>query len=329
MQLNMRRRMLIAVSALAALPMLPGSALAQGSWPNKPITLVVPYAAGGFADLRARQLAQAISGPLGVNVIVENKPGGGGVIGTDQVARAAPDGYTVAMGNLAPLAVNVTLMKRLPYNPQKDLQPVILLEKAPLFLMTHPASGIGSVSGLIAKAKAEPGTIGFASSGIGGAHHLSGEMFKMLTNVDMVHVPYKGGAPATADLLAGHVPVMFEMGYSALSNIRAGKLKPLAVSSKKRLAVTPDIPTLEEAGLKGFESYNWQGVVVPAGTPAAIVERLNKEFNAALNTPSIRKSIEDTGAEVAGGTAAEFGEFIRKETAQWAKVIRSAKIEAQ
>jgi len=329
MQSTNRRRVLVAASALAILPALPAGALAQPSWPAKPITLIVPYAAGGFADLRARQLAQAISGPLGTNVIVENKPGGGGVIGTDLVARAAPDGYTIAMGNLAPLAVNVTLMKRLPYDPQKDLQPVVLLEKAPLFLMTNPASGIDSVGSLIAKARAEPGTLGFASSGIGGAHHLSGEMFKMMTKVDMVHVPYKGGAPATADLLAGHVPVMFEMGYSALANIRAGKLRPLAVSSRKRLAVTPDIPTLDEAGLKDFESYNWQGVVAPAGTPAPIVERLNRELNIALSSPSIRKSIEDTGAQVAGGTPAEFADFIRKETAQWSRVIRAARIEPQ
>jgi tripartite-type tricarboxylate transporter receptor subunit TctC len=266
---------------------------------------------------------------MDVNIIIDNKPGAGGVIGTDAVAKAAPDGYTIGMGNLAPLAVNASLMKRLPYDPVRDLQPVVLIEKAPLFLTTNPNSGINSVADLIAQARANPGKLGFASSGVGGAHHLSGEMFKMMANVDLVHVPYKGGAPAAADLLAGHVPLMFEMGYSALPNIKAGKLKALAVSSAKRLPLTPDVPTVEEAGLKGFESYNWQGVVVPAGTPAAIVERLNRELNNALNSPEVRKSIEETGAQVAGGTAAQFGEFIMKETATWAKVVRAAKIEPQ
>jgi tripartite-type tricarboxylate transporter receptor subunit TctC len=319
--------MLIAAALAALLPLAPATSLAQAAWPSKPIKWIVPYAAGGFADLRARQLAQIISKSLGTTIIVENRAGAGGVTGTDAIAKAAPDGYTIGMGNLAPLAVNVNLMKRLPYDPIRDLQPVILVEKAPLFLMTNPNSGIASVRDLIAKAKANPGSIGFASSGVGGAHHLSGEMFEMIAGISLVHVPYKGGAPASADLLAGHVPTMFEMGYSAMPNIRAGKLKALAVSSSKRLALAPDVPTLEEEGVKGFESYNWQGVVVPAGTPAAIVERLNKELNDALNSPEVRKSIEDTGAQVAGGKAGEFGDFIKKETATWAKVIKNAKIE--
>lgn len=318
-----------AMTMLAGLSLTSTPSSAQAQWPSKPIRLVVPYAAGGFADLRARQLAQVISKSLGTSIIVDNKPGAGGVIGTDAIAKAAPDGYTIGMGNLAPLAVNITLMKRLPYDPAKDLQPVILLEKAPLFLTTNPNSGIKSVADLIAQAKANPGKLGFASSGVGGAHHLSGEMLKMMANIDLVHVPYKGGAPAASDLLAGHVPLMFEMGYSALPNIKAGKLKALAVSSAKRLPVAPDVPTLEEVGIKGFESYNWQGMVVPAGTPAPIVERLNKELNNALNSPEIRKSIESTGAEVGGGTPAQFGAFIKKETATWAKVIQTAKIEPQ
>jgi tripartite-type tricarboxylate transporter receptor subunit TctC len=251
------------------------------------------------------------------------------VIGTDAIAKAAPDGYTMGMGGLAPLAVNGSLMKRLPYDPLRDLLPVVLIEKGPLFLMTNPASGINSVSDLIAKAKASPGTLGFASSGVGGAHHLSGEMLKMMAKIDLQHVPYKGGAPAAADLVAGHVPLMFEMGYSALPNLRAGKLRALAVSSAKRVSLVPDVPTLEEEGVKGFESYNWQGVVVPAGTPAAIVARLNKELNAALNSPDIRKSIEDTGAQVEGGSPEQFAGLIRKETAIWAKVVEAARIEPQ
>ena len=328
--LHHNRRRLLATAAIGA-----GSwtclngALAQvapTNWPDKPIRWVIPYAAGGFADLRSRQLGLRLGKALGVSVVIDNKAGAGGVIGTDIVAKAAPDGYTIGMGNLAPLAVNQSLMKSLPYDPAKDVLPVILIERAPLILMTHPQTGINSVAELIAKARANPGKLGFASSGIGGAHHLSGEMLKMMANVDLTHVPYKGGGPAAADLVAGHVPLMFELGYSALPNLRAGKLKPLAVTSSQRLAVLPDVPTMQEAGLKGFESYNWQGVIVPAGTPTAIVARLNSELNAALKDPEVRKSIEDTGAVVDGGTPEQFGAFIRKEQATWAKVIEAAKI---
>jgi tripartite-type tricarboxylate transporter receptor subunit TctC len=324
-----KRGFLIAAALLLAAPFAVGPSWAQGQWPDKPIKWIVPYAPGGFSDLRARQLAQRLGKSLGVSVVVENKTGAGGVIGTDAIAKAAPDGYTMGMGSLAPLAVNGSLMKRLPYDPLRDLLPVVLIEKGPLFLMTNPASGINSVSDLIAKAKASPGTLGFASSGVGGAHHLSGEMLKMMAKIDLQHVPYKGGAPAAADLVAGHVPLMFEMGYSALPNLRAGKLRALAVSSAKRVSLVPDVPTLEEEGVKDFESYNWQGVVVPAGTPAAIVARLNKELNAALNSPDIRKSIEDTGAQVEGGSPEQFAGLIRKETAIWAKVVEAARIEPQ
>jgi tripartite-type tricarboxylate transporter receptor subunit TctC len=302
---------------------------AQDKWPSKPIRIIVPYAAGGFADLRARQLGMRLDKLLGVTIIVDNKAGAGGVIGTDAIAKAAPDGNTIGMGNLAPLAVNVSLMKRLPYDPLKDLQPIIMIERAPLILMTHPDSGIKSVTDLIAQAKAKPGQFGFGSSGIGGAHHLSGEMLKMMTGIELTHVPYKGGGPAATDLVAGHIPLMFELGYSALPNLRAGKLRPLAVTSSKRLAVLPDVPTMAEAGVPGFESYNWQGVIAPAGTPAAIIARLNAELNAILKDPEIRKSIEDTGAQVGGGTPEEFASFIRAETATWAKVVAAAKIEPQ
>jgi tripartite-type tricarboxylate transporter receptor subunit TctC len=317
--------LLAVAAAIGAVP----SAHAE-QWPGKqPIRLVVPYAAGGFADLRARQVATRLGKALGANVIVDNKPGAGGIIGTDFVAKAAPDGNTIGMGNLAPLAVNPTLMKTVPYNVAKNLQPVVLIEKAPLFLTTQPDSGIASVADLIAKARANPGKLGFASSGVGGAHHLSGEMLNMLAGIQLTHVPYKGGSPATTDLLAGHVPLMFEMGYSALPNLRSGKLKALAVSSTKRLAVAPDVMTMQEAGVKNFVSYNWQGLVVPAGTPPAIVNRLNKEVNAILAAPDIRKSIEDTGAEVGGGSPEDFARLIQQETATWANVIKAAKIEAQ
>lgn len=324
-----RRQFLCTSAALAGASLHRGSAWAQDKWPTKPIKWVVPYAAGGFADLRARQLAVRLDKILGATIVVDNKAGAGGVIGTDAVAKASPDGYTIGMGNLAPLAVNLSLMKKLPYDPQRDLQPIILVERAPLVLMTHPNSGIRSVADLIAQAKAKPGQFGFGSSGVGGAHHLSGEMLKMMTGIDLTHVPYKGGGPAAADLVAGHIPLMFELGYSAMPNLKAGKLRPLAVTSSRRLAVLPEVPTMDEAGVTGFESYNWQGIIAPAGTPPAIIVRLNKELNALLQDSEIRKSIEDTGAQVAGGTPEEFAGFIRSEAATWAKVVAAAKIEPQ
>ena len=300
--------------------------LGQQSWPSKPIHLIVPYAAGGFADIRARMIGVELAKTLGQTIVIENKPGAGGVIGTDVVAKAAPDGYTLAMGNLAPLAVNVSLMKKLPYDPQKDLSPVILIEISPLILTAGPGLQAKNVQELIAQAKAKPGQIAFASSGIGGAHHLSGEMLRQMSGIDIIHIAYKGGAPAATDLLAGHVPMMFEMGYAALPSIKAGKIRALAVTSAKRLSVLLEVPTMKEAGVPGFESYNWQGVIAPAGTPREIVERLNREINAILAQSAVRNLIASTGSEVGGGTPEAFGVFIRSETEKWAKVVKQAGI---
>lgn len=321
----MRIRLLaVAVSIFALLGA--GAACGQQAWPSKPIRFVVPYAAGGFADIRARMLGVELAKTLGQPLVIENKPGAGGVLGTDAVAKAAPDGYTIGMGNLAPLAVNVSLMKSLPYDVQKDLAPVILLEISPLILTAGPGLPTKNVKEVIALAKAKPGQIAFASSGIGGAHHLSGEMLRQVSGIDIVHVAYKGGAPAAADLLAGHVPMMFEMGYAALPSIRAGKIRALAVTSAKRLSVLPEVPTMIEAGVPGFESYNWQGVIVPAGTSREIVERLNREINAIIAQPATRDLITGTGSEIGGGTPEAFRAMIRSETDKWAKVVRQAGI---
>ena len=301
---------------------------AQG-WPAKPVRWVVPYAAGGFSDIRARKVGIDLARLLGQPVVVENKPGAGGVVGTDAVAKAPPDGYTFGMGNLAPLAVNVSLMKKLPYDPAKDVLAVVLLEKSPLILTAGPGLKANNLQELVAYAKANPGQVGFASSGIGGAHHLSGEMLRQRTGIDIVHIPYKGGAPAAADLMAGHVPMMFEMGYAALPSIKAGKIRAFAVTSANRLALLPDVPTMAEAGLPGFESYNWQGIILAAGTPRAIVERLNREMNAVLAIPEQRDSITGNGGEFAGGTPEAFRDFIRSETAKWAQVVQAAKIQPE
>ena len=298
-------------------------------WPDKPLRWIVPYAAGGFADIRARKLGLDLAKAIGQPVVIENRAGAGGVVGTDAVAKAPADGYTIGMGNLAALAVNVSLLKKLPYDPAKDLQAVILVERSPLILTAGPGLKANSLQELIAYAKANPGKLGFGSSGIGGAHHLSGEMLRLRTGIDIVHIPYKGGAPAAADLMAGHLPMMFEMGYAALPSVKAGKIRALAVTSPTRLALLPEVPTMAEAGLPGFESFNWQGVVAPAGTPRAVVDRLNRELNAILALPGQREAIVATGSEPAGGSPEQFRDLIRSETAKWAEVVKAAKIQPE
>ncbi|MBL8378740.1 MAG: tripartite tricarboxylate transporter substrate binding protein [Burkholderiales bacterium] len=304
-------------------------AMAQGAWPTRPVMLIVPYAAGGFGDIRARQVAERLGKVLGQQVVVNNHPGAGGVTGTLLIARAAPDGYTIGMGNLAPLAVNRSLMKKLPYDPDADFEPVILLERAPLILSVHPAQGVTTLGALVAKARAEPGKLTYGSSGIGGAHHLSGAMLEHLAGIDLTHVPYKGGSAAASDLAGGHIAMMFEMGYAALPSIQGGRVRPLAVTSSRRIPLLKDVPTMAEAGLAGFESYNWQGIIAPRGTPAAIVQQLNKELNAILQMPAVREAIAAHASEPQGGTPEAFGAFVKAEAAKWGAVVRRANIQPE
>ncbi len=325
------------VTVMALLYALPVAAQGQtastasqtSDWPTKGITLISPYAAGGFSDTRMRLLARKLSEKLGQPVVVENKSGAGGVIGTAAIAKAAPDGYTIGSGNLAPLAVNQSLMKKLPYDPAKDIEPVILVENSPLILSVANNLPVKNLAELIALAKKEPGKLTFGSSGIGGAHHLSGEMFRELSGIQIVHVPYKGGSPAATDLMAGHLSMMFEMGYAALPSIRADRVRPIAVSSNKRLAILPDVPTMAEAGVPGFESYNWQGIIVPAGTPVEITTKLNKVLNEVLLDPEVQRAIVESGGQPGSGSAEDFGRFITAERAKWSKVIQQAQIKAE
>ena len=316
------------VGFLAAMTLGPVASHAQtaDSWPSKGLTLIVPYAPGGFSDTRMRLLARKLAEKLGQPVVVENKGGAGGVIGTAMVAKAPPDGYTLGSGNLAPLAVNPTLMPKIPYKVTRDLAPIILIENSPLVLSVAKNMPVNSLAELIALAKKEPGKLTFGSSGVGGAHHLSGEMFRDSAKIDITHVPYKGGSPAATDLMAGHLNMMFEMGYAALPSIQGGRVRPIAVTSAERISVLPDVPTMNELGIKGFESYNWQGIVVPAGTPAPIINKLNQAFNEILKDPDVAKAISSVGSQAMGGTPEAFGEFIASETAKWAKVIQSANI---
>ena len=319
----MKRRILLQVASTIALP---GIAFAQDKYPSKPITFVCPYSAGGNADQRSRQIGKFLSVALGQPVIVDDKPGAGGNIGTDFIAKAKPDGYVIGMGNFAPLAVNPTMFKKMNYDPAKDLTPICLIEKGPLVLMVPANSPFKSVKDIIAAAKATPGNLSFASGGLGGSHHLSAELFKSLAGLNITHIPYKGGAPATTDLLGGQVDMMFEQMYSAAPNLRAGKTRGLAISSKTRSPLFPDIPTMAEAGVAGFEVQNWQGLIGPANMPPAIVKLLNETTLKALADPMIRELMLSQGNEIGGGTPAQFAALIKSEAARWGKLVKSANI---
>jgi tripartite-type tricarboxylate transporter receptor subunit TctC len=319
---------LLTLSAVVAAFALAGPAAAQ-EYPVKNITFIVPYAAGGNGDIRGRQVSQKLAAILGKPVVVENKAGAGGNIGTDAIAKAAPDGYTIGMGNFAPLSVNAALFKSLPFDPKKDVLPVALIERGPLVLMVNPKSTYKTVQDIVAAAKAKPGVLTIANGGIGGSHHLSAELFKQSAGIDMISVAYKGGSPATTDLMAGNVEMMFEQMYAAAPSIASGKLRPIAITAKARLAQYPQVPTFGESGFPAVEVQNWQGVIVPKGTPPAIIAKLNDAVNKALKEPDMREKITSQGNEAVGGTPQEFAQLIASESEKWGKVVREAKIKPE
>ena len=302
---------------------------AQIDYPNKPISFIVPYGSGGGADSRSRQIGQQLSTILKTPVIVENKAGAGGNIGTEFIAKAPPDGYTIGMGNFAPLAVNKTLFKSLRYDPEKDLAPIVLIEKGPLVLVVNPSSSYNSVNDVIKDAKAKPGQLTFASGGIGGSHQLSAELFKQSANIDLIHVPYKSGAAGLTDLMGNNVNMMFDQMYSAMPSIKAGKLRPLAITSKTRSPLLKDVPSFTELGYPQIVVNNWQGLIAPKGTPKAIIDKLNAAVNQILKDPQIREFILQQGNEIGGGTPEEFAQLIKVESAKWSVVVKTAKIEPQ
>lgn len=321
----MKRRELLQAASMLALPSL---SFAQDKYPSKPITLVCPYPAGGNTDQRSRQFARFMSPVLGVPMVIENKGGAGGNIGTEAIVRAKPDGYTIGMGNFAPLAVNPTMFKKMNFNPPKDLAPICLIERGPLVLMVRPDSPFKSVKDIVAAAKAKPGYLTYANGGTGGSHHLAAEMFKMMAGVFITNIPYKGGAPAAMDLMGGQVDMMFEQMYAASANIRAGKLRPLAITSLTRSPLFPDVPTMAEQGFPGFEISNWQGFVAPAATPPSIIKRLNEATNQALADPTIKAQMLAQGNELGGGTPEQFAAHIKAEAARWGKLVKTAGISA-
>jgi tripartite-type tricarboxylate transporter receptor subunit TctC len=316
----------ISGTLLFAASILPHSAQAQAGYPTKPISFIVAYGAGGGADSRSRQIGQRLSEKLGKPVIVENKPGAGGNIGTEAIARAAPDGYTIGMGNFAPLAVNKALFGKLNYDPQTDLVPIVAIEQGPLVLCVPTNSPFKSVADVVKAAKAKPGELTFGSGGIGGTHHLSGELFKQTAGIDMIHVPYKSGSAATTDLLGGQVQMMFEQMYSALPNIKAGKVRPLAITSGKRAQQLPDVPTFAEAGYAKVVVNNWQGLIAPKGTPQPIVDKLNKAVNDILGEPKMREFILEQANEPLGGSPEDFAKLIAAESVKWSAVVKQGNI---
>lgn len=293
-------------------------------YPSRPIRIIVPFAAGGTTDLLARHIGQTMSEALHQQVIIENRTGAGGSIGADLVASSKPDGYTLLMGSVATHAISPNLYSKIPYDPVKDFAPIILLAKMPNLLVVHPSVPASSVAQLIALAKAKPGTLAFASAGNGTTMHLAGELFKKMAGVDMIHVPYKGNAPALTDLVGGQVQVMFDNIAVPLKQVRAGKLRALAVTGPARSPVLPELPTLSEAGLSGYNITTWHGLYAPSGTSPEIIERVNQEANKALATEQIRRRLTDQGIEPAGGTPGEFAAFVRAELVKWGKIVRES-----
>jgi tripartite-type tricarboxylate transporter receptor subunit TctC len=305
------------------------TAQAQNTYPIKSINLVVPYGAGGSADSRSRQLAQKMSVILKQPIVVDNKPGAGGNIGTEFIARSAPDGYTIGMGNFAPLAVNKTLFGNLRYDPETALSPIILIEKGPLILAVNPNSQYKTIQDIVTAAKAKPGTLTFSSGGIGGSHQLSAELFMQNAGIQMIHVPYKSGSAGLTDLMAGNVDMMFDQMYSAVPSIKADKLRAIAITSKKRSPLFPNLPSFAELGYPKVEVLNWQGFIAPVGTPKPIIDILNTAANEALKDPQLRELMLSQGNEIGGGTPADFAALIKSESTKWSAVVKAGNIKPE
>ena len=318
-----RRAALVGASALA----LAGGARAQ-SYPSKAIRLVVPYSPGGGADTTARLIAPKLQEALGETVVVETRPGAGGVIGDETVAKAAPDGHTLLIGAFAH-AVNPSLLPKMPFRTPEDFAPISLLVTVPELLVITPSHPAKTVADLVAMAKAQPGKLFYASSGNGSAQHLAAELFKLRTGTDIGHVPYKGGGLAVADVAAGHVPFYFGNMSAALPQARGNRVRALAVTSAERSPAAPDVPTLAEAGVKDCEISEWNALLAPAGTPAAVLERLHAEVAKIMRMADMKEKFADLGATAIGSTPAEFAAFLRAEMTKWAEVVKAANIKIE
>ena len=316
------------VALLTWIPAFAGMTAHAQSYPAKPIKIVVPYPPGGFNDTLGRTLAAKFSEAWGQPSFVENKPGGNTLIGSDFVAKAPPDGYTLLVVAF-PFAVTPSLIKNMPYDTLRDFAPVILAAQSPNLLVVNPQLPVKTVGELIALAKAQPGKLSYASTGNGSSNHISMELFKSMAGVDILHIPYKGSAPAVSDLLGGQVSVMFDNVPNVLPQVKAGRLRGLATTGTKRAALAPDIPTVDEAGVPGYEVAVWFGLVAPANTPRDVVQKLNAEVVKILAMPDVRERFLAQGVEPVGGTPEQFGEHIRGQMAKWAKVVKDAGVKAE
>ena len=304
------------------------NALAQ-SFPDRPVRVIVGYPPGGGTDLVARLIQQPLTLRWGQPVVIDNRPGANAIIAAEAVARAKPDGYTLLMAYATEVAVNPATVKKLPYDPARDFTPIMQLASAPLVLAVNPALPAKDVRELVALAKAKPGTLSYSSSGSGSVHHFAGELFNLQTGTDLLHVPYKGSGPATADAVSGQVQVTYASAASVLRFVQAGRLRALAVTSKKRSPQLPEVPSMVEAGLADFELTSWYGLLAPAGTPPGIVAKIHADVAAALASAEMQKSFATQGLDLAGGTPQAFGEFIRSEAAKFARIAKAGNIHAE
>jgi tripartite-type tricarboxylate transporter receptor subunit TctC len=317
----------LALAILFALAAGTGSAFAQ-AWPSKPVKLIVPYPPGGSADILARAIGQKLSDGLAQSVVVENRPGAGTAIGAEATAKAAPDGYTIMLGTVSSHAINPALNPGLKYDPVKDFAPVSMVAFIPFVLLVHPSLPARNVQELIALAKAKPGSLNFSSAGSGTSNHLAGELFKSMTGTFMVHIPYKGSAPALADLLAGQVNLMFDLVLTAQPHVKSGAARALAVTGLERSAALPGVPTVAESGVPGFEVSAWFGFFAPAGTPSAIVTALNAETVKAMRAPDLRERLASQGADAVSNTPEQFSAYVKDELAKWTRVVKASGMKA-
>lgn len=294
------------------------------AWPAKPIRIVVPFPPGGGTDIIARETSQKVAAATGWTFVIDNKPGAGGNLGVDSVAKSPADGYTIVLGQSSNLAINPTLYAKMPYDSVKDLTPIILVANAPLVIVTGMGTPYKTLADAVKAAKAKPGALNFASPGNGTVAHLTSEMFQKAAGVQTQHVPYKGAAQALTDVISGTVDLYMSSVPTLLGQIKQGKLRPLAVTSAKRVDDLPNVPTITESGYKGFDAVTWFGLLAPAGTPKEVIAKLNAEFNKALQQPALQKKLGDEGADPAGGTPEEFAALIRDEIPRWGKVVKES-----
>ena len=317
MLIHRRAALALIASALSA------GAFAQ-AWPAKPIRIVVPFPPGGGTDIIARETSQRVAKATGWTFVIDNKPGAGGNLGVDSVAKSPADGYTIVLGQSSNLAINPTLYSKLPYDPQKDLAPIVLVANAPLVMVTGMNTPYKSLADVVTAAKAKPGQLNFASPGNGTVAHLTSELFQKAAGVKTQHVPYQGAAQALTDVISGTVDLYMSSVPTLLGQIKQGKLRPLAVSSAKRVDDLPGVPTINESGYRGFDAVTWFGLLAPAGTPKEVIVRLNAEFNKTLKDPELIKRLGDEGADAAGGTPEQFAALIRDEIPRWGKVVKDS-----